>query len=399
MKTILKVLLGTGLAGAVWAQNDDAARARKKLEAALDETKKNVIFNAQTFEFVSGQLISGPPVKGAPYSAEAVNETIQMLADGNRIVQRTLAMQYRDSEGRERREETSAMGAIFITDPVAAARYTLHPESRSAEKGPLAAFRSVVSPSVAGNVFAYSNSETLKLKGTVSAMEWVNPTAWITVSVGGNSWRCATASPNTLTKLGWTRNSIKTGDTVTVNGLRADGENTCVANSVVTSDGTTLTARAEGPAGIAVGGGGAGGRGTATAEPLPRGFFYVNTGTVLRANNEAGLAGVKSQEAALGNMFIQGVQAQGTRTTTTIPAGDIGNERPINIVDERWYSPDLQMTIMTKHSDPRSGETNFQLKNINRSSPPPTLFEVPSDYTVSAGGGRGGRGAVIELRK
>jgi hypothetical protein len=69
-------------------------------------------------------------------------------------------------------------------------------------------------------------------------------------------------------------------------------------------------------------------------------------------------------------------------------------------VDERWYSPDLQMTVMTKHSDPRSGETNFQLKNINRSSPPPTLFEVPSDYTVNtAGGGRGGRGPIIELRK
>jgi hypothetical protein len=51
-------------------------------------------------------------------------------------------------------------------------------------------------------------------------------------------------------------------------------------------------------------------------------------------------------------------------------------------VDERWYSPDLQMTIMTKHSDPRTGETNFALKNINRSDPPPTLFEVPSGYTV-----------------
>ena len=85
----------------------------------------------------------------------------------------------------------------------------------------------------------------------------------------------------------------------------------------------------------------------------------------------------------LGNMFIEGVQAQGTRTTTTIPAGQIGNDRPINIVDERWYSPDLQMTIMTKHSDPRSGETNFALKSINRSAPPPTLFEVPSDYTVN----------------
>jgi len=78
------------------------------------------------------------------------------------------------------------------------------------------------------------------------------------------------------------------------------------------------------------------------------------------------------------------VQAQGSRTTTTIPAGDIGNERPINIIDEQWYSPDLQMTIATKHTDPRTGETSFALKNINRSSPPPTLFEVPSDYTVNA---------------
>jgi len=402
MKTILKVLLTTGLAGAAWAQNDDVLRAQKKLQAALDETKKNVIFNAQTFEFVSGQLISGPPVKGAPYSAEAVNETIQMLADGNRIVQRTMAMQYRDSEGRERREETSAMGVVFITDPIAGARFTLHPESRSAEKGPLAALRSVVSPSVAGNVFAYSNSEPVKLRGTVSQMEWVNPTAWITLSVGNVNWRCATASPNTLLKLGWTRNSINVGDTITVNGLRADGENTCVANSVALANGTTLAAMAEGPAGIAtvhvaepatiaVGGRSGGGRGgPATQE------FTIATGGRLIAGVVGGTADAKTEQ--LGNMFIEGVQAQGTRTTTTIPAGDIGNERPINIVDERWYSPDLQMTIMTKHSDPRSGETNFQLKNINRSNPPPTLFEVPSDYTVSAGGGRGNR-IVMEQRK
>jgi len=402
MKTILTVLLATGLAGAAWAQNDDVLRAQKKLEAALQETKKNVVFNYQTFEFVSGQLISGPPVKGAPYSAEAVNETIQMLADGNRIVQRTTAMQYRDAEGRERREETSAMGAIFITDPVAGARFTLHPESRSAEKGPLAAFRSVVSPSVAGNVFAYSNSESLRLKGTVSAMEWVNPTAWITVNVGGNSWKCATASPNALLKLGWTRSSINVGDTITVNGLRADGENTCVANSVALANGTTLVAMAEGPAGIAtvhvaepgtiaIGGRSGGGRGG----PGTQEFTIATGGRLI-----AGVAGGDAKREQLGNMFIEGVQAQGTRTTTTIPAGDIGNERPINIIDERWYSPDLQMTVMTKHSDPRSGETNFQLKNINRSSPPPTLFEVPSDYTVNAaGGGRGGRGPILELRK
>jgi hypothetical protein len=297
MKTMWKAVLATGLASAIMAQtpNEEVLRAHKKLEAAVDQLKANVLFNQQTFQFVAGQLISGPPVKGAPYSAEAVNEAIQTLADGNRIVKRTSAMQYRDSEGRERREETSAMGAIFISDPVARLRYTLHPESQTAEKGPLV------------------------------------------VNFGGPA-----------------------------------------------PEGGVVLERTE--AGL--------GRGVAVRLKLPGDAlheFTIDTGGRLAT----GSSNAKTEQ--LGNMYIEGVQAQGTRTTTTIPAGDIGNERPINIVDERWYSPDLQMTIMTKHSDPRNGETNFQLKNINRSTPPPNLFEVPSDYTVSTGGGgRGGRGVVIQ---
>ena len=387
MKTIWTAAVAVGLASALSAQNDDVLR-QKKLEAAQDALKASAVATRQTFEFVAGQLVSGPPVKGAPYSAEAVNETIQVLADGNRIVQRTTAMQYRDNEGRERREETSAMGAIFITDPVTGARYTLHPESRTAEKGPLPVLR--ISPSVAGNVFAYSTSEPLKLKGTVSAMDWVNPTAWITLSFkgpdgGAVTWKCATAGPNALVALGWTRNSVKTGDTVTINGTRAEGENnTCVADSVALSDGTTLTARAVAP-GIA----GRGGRGGVPAAGTIRLNLNGQSLTMTTGQPVTGASDAKTEQ--LGKTFIEGVQADGTRTTTTIPAGEIGNERPINIVDERWYSPDLQMTISTKHSDPRSGETNFSLKNINRSSPPPYLFEVPSDYTVNAGGGRGGR--------
>ena len=149
MKTIWTAAVAVGLAATLMAQNDDVLR-QKKLEAAEDALKTRAIATRQTFEFVAGQLVSGPPVKGAPYSAEAVNETVQVLADGNRIIQRSSAMQYRDNEGRERREETSAMGAIFITDPVAGARYTLHPESRSAEKGPLPALLSAlkISPRV-----------------------------------------------------------------------------------------------------------------------------------------------------------------------------------------------------------------------------------------------------------
>jgi hypothetical protein len=84
----------------------------------------------------------------------------------------------------------------------------------------------------------------------------------------------------------------------------------------------------------------------------------------------------------LGTQTVEGVNAVGTRTTITIPAGQIGNERAIEIVDERWFSPDLQTMVMTRHSDPRSGETVYRLMNINRAEPDHSLFEVPADYTV-----------------
>ncbi len=284
---MLQVLLAAGLASTLAAQNDEVVLRQRKLEAAADQLKANVIFNQQTFNFVSGQLVSGPPVKGAPYSAESVNETVQTLADGNRIVKRTSAMQYRDTEGRERREETSAMGAIFISDPVAGTRYTLHPDSQTAESGQL--------------INATSSFEAVRLKLNTAASARAGGAGDVDVSIP----------------------------------LRA----------------VVPGGRSGGPQQLVL--------------------------TAIRAGDE------KTED--LGKMYIEGVQAQGTRTTTTIPAGDIGNDRPINIVDEQWYSPDLQMTIATKHSDPRTGETSFALKNINRSNPPPTLFEVPSDYTMSTG--------------
>jgi hypothetical protein len=84
----------------------------------------------------------------------------------------------------------------------------------------------------------------------------------------------------------------------------------------------------------------------------------------------------------LGTQTINGVTAQGTRTTRTIPAGQIGNERPIVIVTERWYSPDLQTYVLTKRLDPLMGDTVFQLTNIQREEPDPALFQVPSNYAV-----------------
>jgi hypothetical protein len=88
---------------------------------------------------------------------------------------------------------------------------------------------------------------------------------------------------------------------------------------------------------------------------------------------------------SLGKQTIEGVEAEGTRDTITIAAGEIGNEQPIKIVSERWFSPELQTIVLSKHSDPRTGETTFRLTNINRNEPARTLFEVPSDYTIKEG--------------
>jgi len=92
----------------------------------------------------------------------------------------------------------------------------------------------------------------------------------------------------------------------------------------------------------------------------------------------AAAVGVES----LGTRQIEGISAEGTRLTTTIPAGQIGNLNPINVVTERWFSKDLQMAVLMTRRDPRSGDTVYRLTNIVRAEPPPDLFTVPSDYRI-----------------
>jgi hypothetical protein len=86
---------------------------------------------------------------------------------------------------------------------------------------------------------------------------------------------------------------------------------------------------------------------------------------------------------SLGVQTFEGVQAEVTRFTLTIPAGTEGNDQPFAIVSERWYSPELQIVVMGKRSDPRMGEMVYRLANINRSEPARELFEAPLDFTVT----------------
>jgi hypothetical protein len=93
---------------------------------------------------------------------------------------------------------------------------------------------------------------------------------------------------------------------------------------------------------------------------------------------------------SLGAREIEGVAVEGTRTTVTIPAGAIGNVAPIEIISERWYSPELKTVVLSRRSDPRFGETVYRVQNIVRAEPPAELFQVPPDYTVEKGGAAGG---------
>jgi hypothetical protein len=101
-------------------------------------------------------------------------------------------------------------------------------------------------------------------------------------------------------------------------------------------------------------------------------------------------AGDQATTVSLGTQTIEGVTVEGTRTTSTIPAGAMGNEKPIMITFERWYSPDLLTDVKTVRSNPFEGTTTFMLTNLKRGEPDASLFAVPSDYKlITAMPGRG----------
>lgn len=268
------------------------------------------------FVFMASESFDGKVVKGAPYSAEAVTESVQTLSDGNRIVNKFTSQVYRDSEGRTRREQTlkalSGVGTsgeplqtIFINDPVAGVTYTLDTRAHTAHKSMPFSFRVIKKDGAPGE------TQQFEFKSGSGV---------------GASTNVVVTSPSGAAPQAGTR----------------------VARAQAEVDHFTL--RTEGAAG-----------------------YVFRTGPNSNANQ------VKEQ---LGKQMIEGVEAEGTRTTTTIPVGEIGNERPIEIVSERWYSPELQLVVMTRHSDPRSGETTYKLTNINRTEPAKSLFEVPPGFNV-----------------
>lgn len=292
-----------------------------------------------TFNFISSEFgFDRGITKNAAYSAEAVTETIQMLADGNRIVRRTSANVFRDAEGRTRREQSvpAAIGVfsagddantstrrIYINDPVSGANFVLNPNERKAHKQ--------LSFSFGFDKGHKELGEAGKRLDEVKQQLEKHQKVIAVASANGGGFATST---NTATPDGQTKRVVIT----------------------TTRDGVTTTQTYEG-------------------EEAEKALGKLRTELKVATPN------YKTED--LGTQNVEGVEARGTRTTRVIAAGEIGNERPIELVSERWYSPDLQLTVMSKRSDPRTGETIYRLTNINRAAPDAALFQVPSDYTVT----------------
>jgi hypothetical protein len=262
-------------------------------EAAEHVTVADTPVAAPTIQFIQNEFApGGKVVKGAPYSAESTTETVQQLADGNRIVHKNSVSVARDSQGRTRRDlsplrigplaQGNAPRLTVIHDPVTNLSYTLDHNAKVARK----------------------------LKGQGMAV-------------------------------------YVTSDDKPEAGVRNEVHERRLEIAVAGSHDVLRSAPAAGP-------------------------------VMIRDPHK----GTTQKKESLGKRNIEGVVAEGTRTVDTIEAGAVGNERPIEIVHEQWYSPELQTVVMTSHRDPRMGETTYKLMGIRRAEPLPSLFEVPSDYTV-----------------
>jgi hypothetical protein len=259
------------------------------------------VFAQQMIEHVNVDFIAAAPiafdnetVTGAPYSAEAVTEVVQPLADGNRIVRQSKAAISRDSAGRTRREMGLSMIGPHVTAPQAHQQIQISdPEAR----------KTIV----------------LDMKD-----------------------RTAHQIPAPHVGFGFA------------------GKIAGVAGARVKHDEVFEMALPAPPAG--------------DMDKVQ--MLYSSARTLVKTSAQPPAA------ETLGMQIIEGVEAEGTRTTFTIPAGEIGNEQPITVVHERWYSPELKVLVMSRQSDPRFGETTYRLTNITRVEPSPDLFQVPADFTL-----------------
>lgn len=312
----------------------------KVLAAILMFICAGVVARAQTpaapvtsdLRVTGGVTVSGNKgVKNSPFSADAISESVQILADGNRIVRSSTSKLYRNSEGRFRQEHSGGSGGAF------------------------------------GSFFTYNDGVTIINPGQGSfLLDSHSKIARAYEDLAGQSIAIAPLAATTAIRA---VEAVKMTPEARADleKLTAEVEKIRASKEQIAAVKDELKAAAERAAATTVYSTGAG-NAVMALPSLPRGPKW------------------DTRTEELGEQNYEGISARGTRTVTTIPAGAIGNERPIEITYEKWFSDELQMVVYSKQSDPRTGEHTYRLTNINRSEPDPSLFKVPNGFKVVSGG-------------
>jgi TonB family protein len=354
---------------------------------------------SETFQFVSSEMsFTSSLVKGAPYSADAVTESVQTLMDGNRIVQRSTSRTFRDSEGRTRREQTlgnigplSSAGEpvkiILINDPVEGVNYVLHPDRNEASKtmfhiggvgnGAIFFQGSVVHPTSTAKQSAVNLQalQEMAVKRTQPAYPAIAKAAGaqgtvvvnLQVNEHGDVIAARAVSGHPLL-----RDAAQDAARQWKFKAAQNHGQPAKTQGIITFNFTLSNSASETKP-----------EWTSESGSSYSYSFSSQNGSepqvMLKRMSENSTA-VKKE--SLGKQMMEGVEVEGTRLTRSIPAGEIGNEKQIDIVTEIWRSPELQVDVSRRTTDPRSGESVYKLTNIVRAEPDASLFKLPEGYTV-----------------
>ena len=303
---------------------------------------------------VQGGLMQSIP--GAPYSAEQVTSSTQMLGDGTRIHNESRMKVYRDGKGRLRQETPDT---ITIFDPTTGVGYTLNPATMT---------YGTIHLSVSGGGGNAAYSYNTMYTGPVGKGVQV-----FSGSGSGSGSSAAEAKATARADKASAEFALTLGDPATP---LTDDEKAARDKAYVA--GLKAGAGSGGGAGAGVG---TGAGVSSDSNQTIQYFFNSSVNGPKIAVEKATMMMSKPED--LGTRTIEGVNAQGERRTHTIESGDIGNDRPIVIMDEHWYSPDLHVEVKSMHSDPRTGEDDTDLINIVRGEPDPSLFQLPAGYQPS----------------
>jgi hypothetical protein len=291
-------------------------------------------------------------VKGAPYCAEAVHQTVQWLPDGsggapNRIVREHTTLLCRDGEGRTRQElQRGSSKLVYLRDPVARESWLLDTERKTARRTDS---RRMGHSSVDGDACCgygermkeWARSITDKSRGPAGGATGVLPPH-------------PPSAPAATTPTTAPMAPVAPMPPTPVVISRSEGGGRDVEVNVI---------RMRNPAGHGAADWGL---------PPPPVLWRAQT----LAPRGAGTV------TPLGVKEIEGQRAHGERTAWVIEAGKVGNEKPIQITREVWTAPDLMITLSSRDFDPRSGEVNYRLRNIKRGEPEAALMRVPVDYRL-----------------